>query len=211
VTPLWIVGSGGHAKVVINAARASGRFEVVGVLDDDRRRHGMRVLEVPIHDEITTEVVERLEVRHAVIAVGCNRTRANLARRLDGRILWATVVHPTACIASAVTVGEGTVVCAGAIIQPDSTIGRHVILNTASSVDHDCLVGDFAHIAPGSLLAGDVRIGPGALLGIGSKILPRCSVGAWATVGAGGVVIRDVASCVTVIGIPASPLSSGID
>ncbi|WZP00180.1 acetyltransferase [Isosphaeraceae bacterium EP7] len=210
MTPLWIFGSGGHAKVVIDAARASGLFEVVGVLDDDPSRRGMRVLEVPILEGISPEVVERCGIRHAIIAVGCNRARADLARRLDGSILWATVVHPTACLASGVAVGEGSVVCAGAIVQPDAIIGRHVILNTASSVDHDSHVGDFAHIAPGARLAGGVRIGPGALIGLGSGIIPRCSVGAWATVGAGGMVIRDIAPGITAVGIPARPVERTI-
>ena len=76
-----------------------------------------------------------------------------------------------------------------AFIQSDSIIGRHSILNTACSVDHDASIGDFAHVAPGAHLAGGVRVGEGALLGIGCSVLPGCTVGDWAIVGAGGVVL----------------------
>lgn len=209
MTPLWIIGSGGHAKVVIDAARASCRFEVAGVLDDDPRRRETRVLGIPVRAEASPEAVNRLGIRHAVIAVGCNRARAGIARRLDGLLTWAAVVHPKAYLAEGVTVGEGSVVCAGAILQPDAVIGRHAIVNTAASIDHDSLVGDFTHVAPGARLAGDVRLGPGAFLGIGSSVLPRCSVGAWATIGGGGVVIRDIPPGVTAVGIPARPVDGG--
>lgn len=211
-TPLWIIGAGGHAKVVIDAALSAGRFEVVGVLDDAPDRIGARVLEIPILDLATTEAVLRLGARHAIIAIGDNRARALIARRLDGLLAWATVIHSTAYLARGAVVGAGSVVFAGAIVQPDARIGQHVILNTASSVDHDSLVGDFAHLAPGVRLAGGVRIEPGALVGIGSCILPGRCVGAGARVGGGAVVVRDVPAGKTAIGLPArvAPNSGGV-
>ena len=90
-----------------------------------------------------------------------------------------------------------------AFIQSDSIIGRHSILNTACSVDHDASIGDFAHVAPGAHLAGGVRVGEGALLGIGCSVLPGRTVGDWAIIGAGAVVLRDVPPGVTAKGVPA--------
>jgi len=82
-------------------------------------------------------------------------------------------------------------------------LGRHVIVNTGATIDHDCIVGDFAHIGPGVHLAGMVKVGAGAFLGIGSVVLPGLAIGEWSMVGAGAVVIRDVPDRVTAYGVPA--------
>ena len=156
--PLWVIGASGHAKVVIDTARATGRFEVVGLLDDNQDCWGQQVLGVPVRGAASREQVSRLGIELAVIAIGSNRSRAEVAQRLYGLVAWATLVHPSVYLAPGVTPGQGTVIFAGAIVQVDSSIGRHVILNTACSVDHDSILDDFVHLAPGVRLAGQVRV-----------------------------------------------------
>lgn len=200
---VWLLGAGGHAKVVIDTLRSAGSWRICGLLDDDPRLLGGRILDVPVVGPISEESLASHGVEHAIIAVGSNRARSALAARLAGRLAWATAVHPASYVAPGVKVGEGTLVCAGAVIQPDATIGPHAIVNTSSSVDHDSVVGPFAHVAPGARLAGGVRVGEGALLGIGCCVIPRRTVGAWATVGAGAVVVTDIPPGVTARGVPA--------
>jgi sugar O-acyltransferase (sialic acid O-acetyltransferase NeuD family) len=199
----WVIGAGGHAKVVIDTARAAGLGEPAGVLDDDPVRHGTRVLGVPVRGAIDPETVARFRVERAVLAVGHNHTRSLLAARLDGLVEWATIVHPAAVVSPAARLGEGTVVFAGSVIQADATLGRHAIINTGASIDHDCAIGDFVHIAPGARLAGNVYVEQGALLGIGACVIPGRRIGAWSVVGAGGVVIDDIPPYVTATGVPA--------
>ena len=203
MTPVWVIGSGGHAKVVIATLRALGSFDVAGALDDDPGRWNAEVLGVPVRGGTSRGSINQLGVECAIIAVGSNHARVELAQRLSGYLSWAIAVHPSAHLAPGVHIGEGTVVCAGAVVQSDSIVGRHSILNTACSVDHDASIGDFVHVAPGAHLAGGVRVGEGALLGIGCSVLPGCTVGDWAIVGAGGVVLRDVPPGVTAKGVPA--------
>lgn len=202
--PLWVIGSGGHASVVIDAARASGQFTIAGVLDDDARRHGARVLGEPVRGDSSRETVVALSVEHVVIAIGANPVRQRVAQRLDGLVRWARVVHPAAIVAPDVTIGPGSVIMAGAIVQPRSALGAHVIVNTAASVDHDCVLGAFCHVGPGAHLAGNVRVGEGALLGVGTSVIPGRSIGEWSTVGAGAAVVRDLPPRVTATGVPSS-------
>jgi UDP-perosamine 4-acetyltransferase len=204
MTPIWIVGAGGHAKVVIDAVRASGAGPIAGVLDDDPAARGRLVLGVAVVDDASAAAVARHGVRRAVLAVGDNRAREALARRLGGdRVAWPVVVHPRAHLAPGVRVGPGCVVLAGAVVQPDAVVGEHVIINTSSSVDHDCELGGFAHVGPGARLAGGVRVGAGALLGIGCVVLPGRAVGAGATIGGGAVVVADIPAGATARGVPA--------
>lgn len=200
---IWVIGSGGHAKVVIDALRASGECDVAGILDDAPERWGAEVLGVPVRGEISERSIVRLAIESAVIAIGSNSTRAEVARRFGHRLSWSRAVHPTAYLAPGVRLGEGSVVLAGAIIQPDTVIGDHAILNTMCSVDHDGVIGDFTHVGPGAHLAGNVRVGEGAFLGVGSCVVPGRLVDAWSTVGAGGVVVTDIPRGAIAKGVPA--------
>jgi sugar O-acyltransferase (sialic acid O-acetyltransferase NeuD family) len=197
--PLHVLGAGGHAKVVIATARAAGE-DALEVVDDNPALHGQHVLGLPVRGGVAAVLAD--PTARAVIAIGRNDVRARLA---DGaRCQFVTLVHPSA-ISHAAALGAGTVVFAGAIIQPDATLGAHVIVNTGASIDHDGALGDFVHVAPGSRLAGNVTLGAGAFLGIGAVCCPGVTIGAWTTVGAGAAVVRDLPAGCVAVGVPARP------
>lgn len=200
--PLVVLGASGHAKVVVATARAAGR-QVVAAFDDDPAKLGGDVLGVPIVGPLAA--ARELREAEAVFGIGDNAVRRAKEIELAG-LEFSAVVHPHAWVAREVLLGAGCVIFAGAIVQPDSAIGRQAIVNTAASVDHDCRVDHWAHLAPGVRLAGGVTIGEGALLGVGAVVLPGVRVGAWAVVGAGAVVHRDLPEGARVAGVPARPL-----
>jgi sugar O-acyltransferase (sialic acid O-acetyltransferase NeuD family) len=143
--------------------------------------------------------------RHAIIiGVGDTALRHRLAQQLldQGGIL-AVAVHPRATIAREVSLGAGTVVMAGAVINTGSRIGRFVIVNTGATVDHDCVLEDGVHISPGCHLAGSVFCGTDVFVGTGAVVIPGVRIGARAIVGAGAVVITDVPTDVLAMGFPA--------
>jgi sugar O-acyltransferase (sialic acid O-acetyltransferase NeuD family) len=192
-----VVGGGGHAKVVIATVRAAGGL-VVAVYDDNRGHWGQTLLGAPVRGPIPADAIEEAP---AIIAIGDNRARQALAERIEAE--WIAVCHPDATVHPTVSLGPGTVVFAGSVIQPDTTIGGHSIINTAASVDHDCILGDYVHVAPGVSLCGGVNVGDGALMGVGSKVSPTVRIGEGAIVGAGAVCVEDVGSGLTVVGVPA--------
>lgn len=195
---MFVLGAGGHAKVVVSTLRAAGH-EVLALYDRDPAKVGSTVLGVTVRaqEEIPPTGL-------AVVGIGGNSTRRQLALAYKD-LEWCTVVHPAAWVDPSATLGPGTVVFAGAIVQPDSTIGAHVIVNTSATVDHDCRVGDFVHLAPGTHLAGDVHVGEGSFLGIGATTIPGTRIGRWTTVGAGGVVVRNLPDGIKARGVPARP------
>ncbi len=201
-----VIGAGGHAKVVVATLIAAG-YIVNGLFDDDLSKVGYSIFHVPVIGGI--ERITDYGYSSAIIALGDNRKRKEIANYLDRYCKWITVAHPKSYIHDSVDIGKGTVICAGAVIQPDTIIGDHVIINTGATVDHDCRIEDFVHIAPGVHLAGNVSVRNGAFLGLGVVVIPGVTVGEGAVIGAGSVVIDDIPPFAKVAGVPARPIRKG--
>jgi sugar O-acyltransferase (sialic acid O-acetyltransferase NeuD family) len=194
---IQVIGAGGHAKVVIQTARAAGFFPV-SVYDDNEHLAGGQLCGVPIKCPVPLAAEKDIPT---IIAIGNNHIRWQFAEKFS--LNWATVIHPTAVVDPTVQIGKGTVVLAGAIIQVDTVVEGHVIINTSSSIDHDCVIGDFVHIAPGTHLCGGVSIGTGTLIGVGACIKPLLKVGMWSIVGAGAAVTSHLTDNIVAVGVPA--------
>lgn len=121
-----------------------------------------------------------------------------------------SIIHPRAIIADDVTIGKGTFVAAGAVINPKAKIGDLAIVNTSSSVDHDCSLESLAHLSPGVRLGGHARVCRGTWVGIGATVLDRRIVGAWSIVGAGAVVTRDIPPGRKFVGVPARDIGPSL-
>jgi sugar O-acyltransferase (sialic acid O-acetyltransferase NeuD family) len=191
-----VIGGGGHAKVVASTLLAAG-FDVVGFFVPDPPKIETSIFGIPVRGQ---NELDPNDCPNAIIGVGQNDVRKKLSHQFDFN--WISVIHPFSWVHQDVQIGEGTVICAGSIIQPGAKIGSHVIINTKSSVDHDSIVGDFSHISVAHL-AGGGTIDEGVFLALHSVVLPYLHVGAWATVGAGAVVTKNVDPNTTVVGIPA--------
>ncbi len=114
-----------------------------------------------------------------------------------------TLVHPNAVIGSLVEIGAGTVIMAGAVVNTGAKLAEGVILNTCSSVDHDCVVGSFSHIAVGAHLCGTVCIGECTWIGAGVTVINNITVCDNSLIGAGAVVVKSIENSGTYVGVPA--------
>jgi sugar O-acyltransferase (sialic acid O-acetyltransferase NeuD family) len=195
---VYVLGAGGHAKVVIATLRSAGH-SVRGAFSDRSEDHGRLVLGVPVLGPI--EALLDHPRAPAVIAIGDNRARRELAAIPAP---WLTCIHPGATVHESATIAEGTVVFAGVVVQPEAHIGVHAILNTACTIDHECQLEDYAQIGPGAHLGGNCHVGEGAFVGLGASVIHGVRIGAWAVVGAGAAVIREVPDHATVVGVPAA-------
>ncbi len=197
-----LIGGGGHAMVVGEAAIAQG-YEVVGFFDDDPKA-GVAMLTTHLG---TFGDFDRLGDTPRIIAVGDIAARRELIEKLSGP--FATVVHPSAIVSPSAELGAGVFVGPLAVLHARARVGAHTILNTASVVEHDCALGTNVHVAPTAALGGNVRIGPDTLFGLGAKALPGSRVGARSVVGVGCVVVSAVGDDMTVVGVPAHDAHGG--
>ena len=121
------------------------------------------------------------------MGIGDNSTRAKVADRFTA-YSFGKAIHPSAIIGREVEIGEGTVIMAGAIINPGCRIGRHCVVNTGASLDHDSVMEDFSHMAPGVHTGGNCRIGKYAFIGIGATLVQGVVLGEGVFIKAGEVV-----------------------
>jgi len=200
-----VVGAGGHGKVIISMLQRGDAYSVCGYVDPT---DSGPVLDVPHlgDDSMLAEIAQKCG--NAVIGVGSlGDVRARVAAfercRAAGFDMPA-ITAPTAVSGHHVAIGDGTVLMDGVVVQPGTQIGHCAILNTRSSIDHDCRIGDFAHIAPGATLSGEATIGDRAHVGTGATIIQGIRVGERCIIGAGAVVVEDCEAGQTYTGVPAT-------
>lgn len=210
VTKAVLIGAGGHARVVLDAARSRGGLDVIAVIDAKTALAGTWFdgVEV-IGDERTLSVARERGATAMLLGVGsvdAGDARRELFDRLSrtGFELPA-VIHRSAIVSPTAAIGSASVVFAGAILNPGARVGVNVIINTAAIVEHDVRIGDHSHISPGAHIAGGVTVGERCHIGIGATVLQGLTISDGAVVGAGAVVIHDVASGARVAGVPARP------
>lgn len=206
-----IIGGGGHAKVIMDIILKNKKMgenvEILGFFDDDL--HKKEVCGLPVLGSISDieKEIKKYENIGLILGIGDNKIRKKIFNKLDSiGINYFTAIHPSAVIGNRVSIGEGTVMVAGSIINIDTHIGKHCIINTSASVGHDIIVGDFVHISPGVRLTGGVTIYDGVHIGAGAVTVPGITIGENSIIGAGAVVTKDIPSNCTAVGVPAIPI-----
>lgn len=193
---LAIIGASGHGKVVADIARKNGYKEIV-FLDDDESIH-----ECGGYPVIGKSSEAGTIYADIIVGIGNAGIRKRIQESVPEEKL-VTLIHPDAVIAEDVAIGAGTVVMAGAVINSGARIGKGCIINTCSSVDHDCKVGDYVHISVGSHLCGTVSVGSGTWIGAGATVSNNISICPDCMIGAGAVIVKNIDSAGTYMGVPA--------
>jgi sugar O-acyltransferase (sialic acid O-acetyltransferase NeuD family) len=137
------------------------------------------------------------------LASPTNRVLAAHDAAARGLVAPASLIDPTAVVASTTRVGHGSYVNAGVVLGSNTSVTCHVNINRSASIGHDNVLGFGASIGPGAVLSGTISIDAGAFIGAGATVLPEVRVGAGAIVGAGAVVTKNVGQGEVVMGNPA--------
>lgn len=202
---LAVLGASGHGKVVADAAMAAG-WEAIEFFDDNWP--GLQAAGGwPIVGR-THDLLERMcKLDGIIVGIGDCRVRAEKHAMLVARgAKLIVVVHPMAWLSSRSSVGIGTVLMAGSVVNVGAVLGEACIVNSGAIVDHDCQIGNAVHVAPGASISGQVVVGDESWIGVGASVRQGIRIGSRAVVGAGAVVVADVADGVTVVGNPARPM-----
>ncbi|AXP08393.1 UDP-N-acetylbacillosamine N-acetyltransferase [Campylobacter hepaticus] len=186
---IYIYGASGHGLVCQDIAKNIGYKECI-FLDDFK---GMKFHpKLPKYDFFIAigDNIIRKQIYKKVLASGFK-----IVNLIDKN----TFISPSANIEE----NSGILIMPYVVVNAKAKIERGVILNTASVIEHECVIGEFTHISVGAKCAGNVKIGKNCFLGINSCILPNLSLADNSILGGGATLVKSENEKGVFIGVPA--------
>lgn len=205
-----IIGAGGfgrEVKMLIDQINAvSQQYEFIGYYDDGKEK-GILINGFPVLGKVSdlNSVTEEISI---ALALGNPVYKKNVVNLVTNpKVTFETLIHPSVLIGNdEVSIGKGTVICAGNIITCNISIKDYVTLNLACTIGHDTIIENYVSLMPGVNVSGEVILEEAVYVGTGAKIINQVSIGNNATIGAGAVVSKSIPENCTAVGIPAKPI-----
>lgn len=185
---LILIGAGGHAHACIDVIEQHDQYRIAGLVGMPEEMHAQHLgYSVIATDSDLAELAKAYQ--YVFIAVGQIRS-PNSRIRLYQQVTelgfqLPVIIAPTAYVSCHATIGAGSIMMHGAIINAGAKVGINCIINTRALLEHDTTVEDHCHISTGAILNGDVNIGAGSFVGSGSVIKEGVSLGKGCMVGMG--------------------------
>ena len=203
--PLGIIGAGGLGRevawLVADINRQKREWDFIGFVDDGVQ--GQTPEGYPVLGTLDY-FFELSSHPWVVVAIADSQVRKAITQRLHTQgINIATLIHPSVSMSDFVQVGIGSIICSGAVITTNVTLGKASIVNPNCFIGHDTALEDFVSLMPGSNLAGEVKVEEGCYFGLNSCVINRTNIGKWSIIGAGATVISDIPDYSVAVGVPA--------
>lgn len=198
-----VLGSGGHAKVVIDTLQQLNK-DIIGIATLSNESSFMGIPIIGKDDDVLRYSPNEILLVNGIGSIGNMGLRKKVFLKFKNKgYFFYTMIHPSAILSPTVTLGEGVQIMAGSVVQTDVQIGDNVLLNTRTSIDHECQIGGHSHIAPGCTISGQVLVEEEVHLGTGTTVIQQINIGKGVLAGAGSVIIQDIPSYQKVYGVPA--------
>ena len=201
---LILIGAGGHARACIDVIEYHGQFQIAGLVDtpDEMNREHLGYAVIATDNELPRLVKD---YQYAVISVGQIQTPDHRIRLFQLAFTlgfqFPVIISPTSHVSHNATIGAGTIVMHGAIVNAGARVGCNCIINTRALIEHDAVVADHCHISTGATLNGEVNIGAGSFIGSGSVVKQGVTIGQRSLVGMGLAVRQNQAEYARIVGV----------
>ena len=203
-----LLGAGGHCLAVLDSLLSSFQYQTIGIVDKEKLDNGITdIMGVPIlgGDE-DLPILYKQGFTEAFITVGSVGNVSIRQKLYDTLKLLGfsipNIIDKTSIVSNYAALGEGIYIGKRTVVNAYSDIKNMSIINTSSTIEHECRIGEYVHVAPGSVVCGNVSIDHGTHIGSGSVIKQGIHIGANVIIGIGSVVVKDIAANVTAYGNP---------
>ena len=206
-----VIGAGGHSRSLCSILVSSQEFNPLMVIDlkFQGQKEDILGLKVAGLKNGLSEDLKKLDVKNIFLAIGDNKKREELFVELkEIDFFFPNLIAGTSVIKQEVILGEGNVVFDNAYIGPLVKIENNNIINTASVIEHECVIGSHCNIGPCTVISGRCQIGNHTYFGSSSTVIDKITVASDVTLGAGSVVVRDLKLPGTYVGIPAQRIKN---
>ncbi len=191
-----IYGSGGLAKETVELIedinKIKPEWNIVGYIDDTNNEANKTVNGYKILG--SQDILKNADINtYIIIAISDPLAKEQIHNSIKKyNMKYATLIHPSAKIASNAIIGEDCIISIDCIVSANVSIGNHVFMNMRTIVGHDSLIKDFSSCLVSCIIAGNVTINKGALLGSGCIIMEKKEIGSMAKISMGSMVNFDV-------------------
>jgi sugar O-acyltransferase (sialic acid O-acetyltransferase NeuD family) len=203
-----LVGGGGHCRSCLDAIESSQLWDIIGILDLPERM-GAQVQGHAVigSDEAMAGLVTSADPCFLVTLGQLQNPAPRLRlfeelKRAGARL--ARVQAGTAICSRWSTLGEGSILMQGTLVNAGARIGANCIINSGALIEHGAWIGDHCHCSTRCVVNGDGRVGNYCFIGSGAIVLNGVSLCDGCIIGAGAVVLRDITEPGTYAGNPAS-------
>ena len=168
MTPILLIGGGGHCRSCIDVIEAEGKYKIAGIINNSGGKTAPFLgYEVLGDDDDLPELFKNYKI--ALITVGQIKSaeiRVKLFRQLQNLgFEMATIISPRAYVSKNASLGAGTIVMHDSLVNAGAKIGKNCILNSKSLVEHDAIVEDHCHISTSSIVNGGTHVKERTFLG----------------------------------------------
>jgi sugar O-acyltransferase (sialic acid O-acetyltransferase NeuD family) len=185
---LILIGAGGHARACIEVIEQQGQYQIIGLVGLPEEILSQHLgYEVIATDDMLAQLAK--SIPYALITTGQIQS-VKLRTRLYQQATQCSfqmpvIISPTAHVSRHATVGAGSIVMHGAIVNAGAKVGNNCIINSRALLEHDTMVEDHCHISTGAILNGGVSVGAGSFIGSGCVVKEGLTVGKDCLVGIG--------------------------
>ena len=210
---ICVIGAGGLGRetimVIEDINKVKRNYNILGIIDDKKDIKGKYINNYPVLGGTNWIKEHEDEDIKYVFGIGEPKIKKKiLGKILDLNIDFETIIHPSAIYSQHIKLGKGVVITAGCILTVNIIIEDHVFLNLNTTVGHDTIIKNLAIASPTVCINGINTIGEGVYLGTGCKLIHNIEIGSWSIIGAGAVVVKDIPSFVTAVGVPAEVIKT---
>ncbi len=203
---LKIIGSGSHAKVIIDCAINNG-YTIEYLIDiNSAKKTKEKCFGIPIKNKYH---IRKLGKKDSVfLAIGDNKIRSRYFKIMKSKLVKiVNLISKNSSVSKFASLGQGILINSMSIVNAGAIIKDNCIINSGSIVEHDVVINKNSHICPGVIIGGNTSIGLNCFIGLGSRIIDKIKIGSNSIIGSASVVIQNIPSNQVFAGSPAKKIS----
>lgn len=168
-----LIGGGGHSLVCYDVISQNQNFNLFGFVDI---RSDVVLKDIGCKYLGSDDVLDELIKKKVFFLISIGQIKSpnkrieiyNKVKKMGGNFI--VLISKFSYVSPLASIGEGSIVMNGSVINAKTRIGKNCIINTNAVVEHEVIIESNVHIAPNATILGNVKIKEGTFVGAGAVI-----------------------------------------